>query len=80
MTSEKDLRETLNIFGIGLEVSTSKYREHLAMYPTRDKHIRKMTLSLSCHLSKISLRELLWYCLNNEDFGAWNGRMWEDWL
>lgn len=80
MTNERELREALDEFGIGLEVTVSKHREHLAMYPTKDPHIHKMTLSLGCHLDKISLHELLWYCLNREDYAVWNGKMWEPWL
>ncbi|MGD0071381.1 MAG: hypothetical protein ABSB71_07895 [Candidatus Bathyarchaeia archaeon] len=71
MTTEKELREILNSYGVGLEIKEFSKNDRVVTYPTRYQGIHRMELTLRGHLSKISLEELLKHELSKKDFEDW---------
>jgi hypothetical protein len=71
MTTEKDLREILNSYAIGLELHEYKNNDKVVVYPTRYQGIHRMELTLRGHLNTISLKELLKHLLSKKDFEEW---------
>jgi hypothetical protein len=71
MTNEKELREILNSYAIGLEVFEYKKYDKVVAYPTRYQGIHRMELTLRGHLDTISLKELLKHLLSKKDFEEW---------
>jgi hypothetical protein len=71
MTTEREFRKELSEFGIGLEIIEFKSHDRANLYPTRSKHIHKMTLELRRHLADTDLEGLMKYSLSDADFKLW---------
>jgi hypothetical protein len=71
MTTEKELRETLSMYGCGLEIHEFSKHDRISAYPTKLKGIHKMELNLRDHLDTCPLADILKHLLSKKDFEEW---------
>jgi len=74
MTTEKELREILAVYGCGLEVHEFSKNDRVTGYPTRMQGIHKIQLNLRGHLSTVSIGEIAKHLLSKKDFEDWSGK------
>jgi hypothetical protein len=80
MTTEKELRETVNSYGYGFQLGVHQKFDTLNLYPSKRSGIHKIALKLRCHIDKVALGELLQWSLTNDEFSDWNGKQWSEFL
>lgn len=71
MTTDKELREVLAKYGIGLDIDELARNDRVNLYPTKYKGVHKETLWLRGRLADCPLEEFLKYCLSKTDYNDW---------
>lgn len=81
MTTFKEVEEAMGMFGYRFEIFFHKKHDAINIFPPRTrKHIDKIWLRFVCKLSGISLKDLMWHALTDDEFREWNAKQWEAWL
>lgn len=81
MTTESEVGSAMSQFGYAYEILYHKKHDAINIYPPKSrKHVNKIWLRFRCKLSHISLTELMWHALTDEEFQKWSASQWEEWL